>query len=321
LAVFEGKDIEAIAGGKWLEDDAIPSSEKRRKDEQEIRKEARRDRKNGFAVFVKKLFRHKGALIGAVIIFLFVFTAVFAPWLTSYEYDSPDITAVLEAPSWEHIFGTDEFGRDIFTRVVYGTRISLRVAIVAVAFSMVTGTVLGAVAGYYGGIVDYIITSITDIAWSFPTTLLAIAFIAALGTGVQNVIIAIALASWSGYCRVVRGQFLSLKQREYIEAARVLGMSDFRIIFGHILPNALTPVVVMVTLELPKAIVIEASLSFLGLGAQPPTPSWGVILDSGKGLIDMAPWVSFFPGLMIMIVVLGFNLFGDALRDVLDPNS
>ena len=136
-----------------------------------------------------------------------------------------------------------------------------------------------------------------------------------------NVIIAIALASWSGYCRVVRGEVLSLRQREFIEAARILGMSDSRIIFKHILPNALTPVVVMATLELPKAIVIEASLSFLGLGAQPPLPSWGVILDSGKGLIGQAPWVSFFPGLMIMLVVLGFNLFGDALRDVLDPKS
>ena len=187
--------------------------------------------------------------------------------------------------------------------------------------SLVAGTVLGAIAGYYGGIADYIISSITDVAWAFPTTLLAIAFIAALGTGVQNVIIAIALASWSGYCRVVRGQFLSLRERENIQAARILGMSDARIIFRHILPDAVAPVIVMATLELPKAIVIEASLSFLGLGAKPPEPSWGVILDSGKGLIGQAPWISFFPGLMIMLVVLGFNLFGDALRDVLDPNS
>jgi peptide/nickel transport system permease protein len=309
LAVYQGKDAEVLVDEKWLKQGV--------KAESEQEKEPRRV----LADFIKKFFRHKGAAIGSIIILLFIFTAVFAPWLTSYEYDKPDINSILLAPSWKHLFGTDEFGRDIFTRILYGSRISLEVAFVAVAFSMVIGTVLGAVAGYYGGVVDYIITSITDIAWSFPTTLLAIAFIAALGTGVRNVIIAIALASWSGYCRVVRGQFLSLKQREFIEAARVLGMSDFRIIFGHILPNALTPVVVMATLELPKAIVIEASLSFLGLGAQPPQPSWGVILDSGKGLIDMAPWVSFFPGLMIMIVVLGFNLFGDALRDVLDPNS
>jgi peptide/nickel transport system permease protein len=292
---------------EWIEQQAL-----------EVREEKAR---KPFADFVAKLFKHKGAVFGAVIILLFVCTAVFAPWLAPYEYDKPDISAVLQPPSAEHLFGTDEFGRDIFSRIVYGARISLRVAFVAVGISLVIGTVLGALAGYYGGVVDYIITSITDIAWSFPTTLLAIAFIAALGTGVENVIIAIALASWVGYCRVVRGQFLSLREREFVQAARILGMSDARIIFRHMLPNALAPVIVMATLELPKAIVIEASLSFLGLGAQPPEPSWGVILDSGKGLLDQAPWISFFPGLMIMLVVLGFNLFGDALRDVLDPNS
>lgn len=307
LEIYTSNDVEIYADKNLLE--------------QETAEEKRQEKRNKLPGFAKRLFRHKGAVIGIIIIFMFVFTAVFAPWLTSYSYDKPDISVVLKAPCREYIFGTDEFGRDVFTRIVYGARISLQIAFIAVAFSLVIGTVLGAVAGYYGGIVDYIISSVTDIAWSFPTTLLAIAFIAALGQGLQNVIIAIALASWSGYCRVVRGQFLSLKQREFIEAARVLGMSDVRIIFGHIMPNSLSPVIVMATLELPKAIVIEASLSFLGLGAQPPQPSWGVILDSGKGLLDQAPWISFFPGLMIMIVVLGFNLFGDALRDVLDPNS
>ncbi|HHW49335.1 MAG TPA: ABC transporter permease [Clostridiaceae bacterium] len=305
--MYQSKDIEVYADKKWLEQEAV--------------KEREQEKKSALVGFAKRLFRHKGAVIGGIIIILFIFIAVFAPWLTSYSYDKPDISAVLMAPCREHIFGTDEFGRDIFTRIVYGARISLKVAIIAVAFSLVIGTVLGAIAGYYGGVVDYIITSITDMAWSFPTTLLAIAFIAALGTGLQNVIIAIVLASWSGYCRVVRGQFLSIKQREFIEAARVLGMSDARIIFRHIFPNSLTPVIVMATLELPKAIVIEASLSFLGLGAQPPEPSWGAILDSGRGLLDQAPWISLFPGIMIMLVVLGFNLFGDALRDVLDPNS
>jgi len=305
--MYQGKDVEIYAGKKLLEG------------EEEKAKEL--EKKNVLGDFIKRLFRHKGAVIGIIIIFLFIFTAVFAPWLTSYSYDKPDISVMLKAPCREHIFGTDEFGRDIFTRIVYGARISLKVAFISVVFSLVIGTILGAVAGYYGGVVDYVISSITDIAWSFPTTLLAIAFIAALGTGLENVIIAIVLASWSGYCRVVRGQFLSLKEREFVEAARVLGMSDARIIFRHILPNSVTPVVVMATLELPKAIVIEASLSFLGLGAQPPLPSWGVILDSGKGLLEQAPWISLFPGLMIMLVVLGFNLFGDALRDVLDPKS
>lgn len=276
---------------------------------------------SSFISFIKKLIKHKGAIFGSIIIMLFIVTAIFAPLITTYEYDQPNIEAMLEEPSKEHIFGTDEFGRDIFSRVIYGSRISMYVALIAVVFSLVIGTVLGALAGYYGGKVDYIISSITDVAYSFPTTLLAIAFIAVLGPGLKSVIIAIALASWAGYCRVVRGQFLSLKNREFVDAARILGFNDARIIFGHILPNTLAPVIVMATLELPKAIVIEASLSFLGLGTQPPLPSWGVILDSGKGLIGMAPWVSFFPGLMIMLVVMGFNLFGDALRDVLDPSQ
>jgi peptide/nickel transport system permease protein len=206
LEVYRSKDVEVYADKEWLDRKAVDEKDQ--------------EKKSPFADFTRKLFRHKGAVIGVIIIFLFIFTAVFAPWLTNYDYDSPDIDSVLQAPSWKHIFGTDEFGRDIFTRIVHGSRISLEVALVAVAFSLVIGTVLGAIAGYYGGVVDYIITSITDIAWSFPTTLLAIAFIAALGRGVQNVIIAIALASWSGYCRVVRGQFLSLKQREFIEAAK-----------------------------------------------------------------------------------------------------
>lgn len=269
---------------------------------------------------VKRFFKHKGAKFGAIIIFLFIVSALLVSVITPYAYDEPDITAMLQSPNMEHFFGTDEFGRDIFSRVIYGSRISLYVAFIAVVFSLITGSVLGALAGYYGGKVDYIITSITDIAYSFPTTLLAIAFIAILGPGLKSVVIAISLASWSGYCRVVRGQFISLKNREFVDAARILGMNDGRIMFGHILPNTLAPIIVMATLELPKAIVIEASLSFLGLGTQPPLPSWGVILDSGKGFIGMAPWISFFPGLMIMLVVMGFNLFGDALRDFLDPN-
>ena len=206
LEEYRSKNVEVYSDKEWLEADAT--------------EERVPEKKTAFTDFTKKLFRHKGAIVGAVIIFLFIFSAIFAPLLTPYDYDVPDISSVLEAPSGTHLFGTDEFGRDILTRIVYGSRISLEVAFIAVFFSLILGTVLGAIAGYYGGVVDYIITSITDIAWSFPTTLLAIAFIAALGTGVQNVIIAIALASWSGYCRVVRGQFLSLKQREFIEAAR-----------------------------------------------------------------------------------------------------
>jgi len=274
-----------------------------------------------FKMFLKRFFKHKGAIFGLIIISLFIFMAILAPLLAPYQYDAPNINSILEAPSLSHLFGTDEFGRDILSRILHGSQISLTVALIAVVFSLLIGTILGAIAGYYGGKIDFIISSITDIAYSFPTTLLAIAFIAVLGPGLESVIIAISLASWAGYSRVVRGQFIALKNREFVDAAKVLGYSDFRIMFGHILPNALAPIIVMATLELPKAIVIEASLSFLGLGTQPPLPSWGVILDSGKGLIGQAPWISFFPGLMILLVVLGFNLFGDALRDVFDPTS
>jgi ABC-type dipeptide/oligopeptide/nickel transport system permease subunit len=188
-----------------------------------------------------------------------------------------------------------------------------------VGISLLIGTILGALAGYYGGALDYVISGITDIAWSFPVTLLAIVFVAALGPSLNNMIIAMAIVSWSGFARLVRGQFLSLREKEFVQAARVLGMRDRRIIFRHMLPNALAPVIVLTTLEVPKAIIVEASLSFLGLGAQPPTPSWGAIMNSGKSYLMEAPWISIFPGLMIVVIVMGFNLFGDALRDTLDP--
>jgi peptide/nickel transport system permease protein len=269
--------------------------------------------------FAKKLFKNKGAIFGFSIIVLLVVCAVFAPLIAPYEYDAQNLPEGLLPPSQQHLFGTDELGRDIFSRIVFGSRISLQIALIAVGLSLIIGMVLGALAGYYGGAIDFTICAITDTAWAFPMTLLAIAFIAALGPGLVNVMIAVALVSWAGYARLVRGQFLSLREQEFVEAARVLGMSDMRIIFRHILPNSLAPVIVLTTLEVPKAIIVESSLSFLGLGAQPPTPSWGSIMSAGRSFIEEAPWISFFPGLMIMLVVLGFNLFGDALRDALDP--
>lgn len=273
----------------------------------------------GLSDFRKRLFRSKGAVFGASIIVLLIVCAILAPLIAPYEYDEMNLPELLQAPSQKHLFGTDELGRDIFSRVVFGSRISLQIATIAVGVSLMIGLVLGALAGYYGGVVDFGISALTDTAWAFPMTLLAIAFIAALGPGLVNVMIAVALVSWAGYARLVRGQFLSLREQEFVEAARVLGMSDMRIIFRHILPNSLAPIIVLTTLEVPKAIIVESSLSFLGLGAQPPTPSWGSIISSGRSFIDTAPWISFFPGLMIMLVVLGFNLFGDALRDALDP--
>lgn len=269
--------------------------------------------------FVKRLFLNKAAIFGATVILILIIAAIFASAIAPYPYDAINLPDMLKSPNAENLFGTDEFGRDIFSRIVYGSRVSLQVGFFAVGISLIIGTVFGALAGYYGGIVDYIISGITDIAWSFPVSLLAIAFVAALGPSLSNIIIAVAVVSWSGYSRLIRGQFLSLREQEFIEAARALGMSDMRIIFRHILPNAMSPIIVLTTLEVPKAIIVESTLSFLGLGAQPPTPSWGSIMSAGRSYILEAPWVSFFPGMMMALVVLGFNLFGDALRDTLDP--
>jgi peptide/nickel transport system permease protein len=270
-------------------------------------------------IFCKNLFKNKAAIIGLSIILFLLLCAIFAPLITSYEYDEQELKNMLQSPSREHLFGTDEFGRDLFTRVIYGTRVSLQIGFIAVGISMIIGVVLGAIAGYYGGIIDHVISGITDIAWAFPTTLLAIAIMATLGPSLFNVLISVALVYWSGYARLVRGQFLSLKEQEFIEAARALGYSNLRIIFRHILPNAIAPVIVLTTLSIPQAIIVESSLSFLGLGAQPPTPSWGSIMNSGRAYLLEAPWVALFPGLMIALIVLGFNLFGDSLRDTLDP--
>lgn len=268
---------------------------------------------------IKRILSNKKAVFGGMIVLLLFLTAIFAPIIAPHDYITMDFPNMLKPPSGEYIFGTDEFGRDIFSRIVYGARISLQVGFIAVGISLVIGTLLGAIAGYYGGIVDYVISSITDIAWALPVSLLAIALVAALGPSLRNLILSVSLVSWSGFARMVRGQFLTLREKEFVEAAKALGMSDGRIIFRHILPNAVAPIIVLTTLEVPKAIIVEASLSFLGLGAQPPTPSWGSIMNSGKDFIMEAPWISIFPGIMIMIIVLGFNLFGDALRDILDP--
>jgi peptide/nickel transport system permease protein len=276
-------------------------------------------RKSRIAIFAKQLLSNKMARFGGAVILLLFLCAIFAPGIAPYEYDVMNLPEMLKGPSMQNIMGTDEFGRDVFSRIVYGSRISLLVGFLAVGISLLIGTILGAIAGFYGGVLDYIISGITDIAWSFPVTLLAIAFVAALGPSLINLIIAMAIVSWSGFARLVRGQFLSLREKEFVEAARSLGFSDSRIIFRHMLPNALAPIIVLTTLEVPKAIIVEASLSFLGLGAQPPTPSWGAIMNSGRSYLLEAPWVSIFPGLMIVIIVLGFNLFGDALRDTLDP--
>ena len=267
----------------------------------------------------KRLFSNKGAVFGVFIIITTLIIAIFADFISPHGYAVMNLPMMLESPSMQNFFGTDEFGRDIFSRVIHGARVSLLVGFGAVGITMIIGITLGALAGYYGGIVDHIITGLTDIAWSFPVVILAIAFIAVLGPSLPAVIVVVALVSWGGFTRIVRAQFLTLREQEFIDATRVLGMSDMRIIFKHLLPNSLAPIIVLTTMEVPKAIIIEASLSFLGLGVQPPTPSWGSIMSDGRSYIVEAPWITIFPGLALALFVLGFNLFGDSLRDTLDP--
>jgi peptide/nickel transport system permease protein len=268
---------------------------------------------------LRSLLANKKAVFGSVVILLFILVAILAPYIAPYSYDAVDLPNMLKAPSVSHPLGTDELGRDIFSRIIYGARVSLKVSLFSVGIALIIGVVLGALAGYFGGVVDYIISGLTDIVWSFPVTLLAIAFVAALGPSLTNLILALALTGWTGFTRLVRGEFLAIREKEFIAAAKALGIPNRKILFRHMIPNSLAPIIVLATMELPKAIIVESSLSFLGLGAQPPTPSWGSIMSAGRSYILEAPWIFLFPGLVIAILVLAVNLFGDALRDTLDP--
>lgn len=266
------------------------------------------------------IFRNnKSILIGLVFIIIVAFAAIFAPYISTHNLYEMDITKRLEPPSREHLLGTDQYGRDLFTRIIYGSRISLQVGLVSVGISMIWGVILGLIAGFYGGWIDTIIMRLVDIFLSFPLILLAIALVAALGPSIINVMLALGIVYWTQYARVVRSSVLEIKEEDYIEAARALGASNFQLIYKHILPNILAPIIVIATLGLGTAIVAEATLSFLGLGVQPPNPSWGGILHFGLRFIRDAPTLSIFPGFAIMITVLGFNILGNGLRDLSDP--
>jgi peptide/nickel transport system permease protein len=266
-----------------------------------------------------RLRRSPGAMIGLVLIVSLLLTALTADFIAPQGIDDQDLRKGLLAPGGEFLLGTDEFGRDMFSRIIHGSRVSLQVGIIATGISAAVGIFLGLVAGYFGGRIDYLIQGMVDISWAFPTVLLAIFLVAVLGPGLVNVMIAVGLSYWGGFARVVRGQVLSLREWEFIIAAHAIGASDLRIMFRHVVPNILAPVIVMSTMMMADAILIEATLSFLGMGAQPPIPSWGSILASGRSYLRLAPWVTFFPGLAIMLTVLGFNMLGDGLRDALDP--
>ncbi|HEY7402966.1 MAG TPA: ABC transporter permease [Candidatus Angelobacter sp.] len=262
------------------------------------------------------------AAAGMVMVAVFVLLALFGPWLAPHDPSSIDLPARLQPPSTSHWFGTDELGRDILSRIIYGARISMLVGTSVVAGSLLLGLILGSIAGYYGGYVDKFFSVILMNAFlSFPGILLAIAFVAFLGPGIFNLILALCIGGWVGYARLVRAQVLAVKEREFVEAARALGASDWRIVTRHILPNIIQPVIVQAAIGMAAAVLAEATMSFLGLGVPPPTASWGSMLNDGRAHLFDAPHLVLFPAAAVMLAVLSFNFIGDALRDYLDPRS
>lgn len=271
--------------------------------------------------FARAFLRHRLAMTGAAIVFVLALVAVFGRALAPYDPVGMDFAARFVPPSLDHPFGTDEFGRDIFSRILYGARISFQVAFIAVGISGSIGVALGLAAGFLGGWIDETIMRVMDVFFAFPAVLLAITVMAILGRGVGNAMIAIAIVYVPIFARVTRGAVISVRGREYVTAARALGQGQGAIMLRHVLPNALGPIIVQTSLSLAFAILAEAALSFFGLGTQPPEPSWGRMLSEGRGFLRQAPWMGIFPGLAIMVSVMGFNFLGDGLRDILDPRS
>ena len=268
---------------------------------------------------LKRITKHNLALVGLIILIPMFLCAVLAPTISPHDPKEPDLKNILAGPSWSHPFGTDTLGRDVLSRVIYGSRISLLVGFVSVGIATLIGILLGAVSGYTGGIVDELIMRFVDLMMCFPTFFLILAVIALLEPRIWNIMIVIGLTNWMGIARLVRAEILSIKGKEYVHAAKAMGFSKMRIIFGHVLPNALSPVYVVATLGIGGAILTESALSFLGIGVQPPTPSWGNILTQAKDNIEVAWWLSLYPGLAIFLTVMGYNLLGEGLRDVFDP--
>ncbi len=263
---------------------------------------------------------NKLAIISLIIIFLFVLAALLAPVLTPYRFDEMDLGHRLKPPSAEHLLGTDEGGRDVLTRMLYGSRVSLLVGVVPTVLSMLLGAALGILAGYLGGWVDALLMRLADIMLAFPTMLLAMVIMYTLGDGLINIFLALTLVNWASVSRIVRSETLKLRESEYVEAARSMGVSPMRIMLRHILPNCIPSLIVLFTLNIPSAILTESSLSFLGLGIQPPNASWGLMVNTGRQFLYTAPWISLAPSAAIMVIVLAFNFLGDGLRDVLDPH-
>lgn len=270
-------------------------------------------------LLIKEGIKNKIFMAGLIIFLSILLIAVFAGVIAPYPYDEIHAKSALLSPGSKYLFGTDQYGRDIFSRVVYGSKIALRVGLIVVVIETIIGVILGLISGFYGGFWDKVIMFVTDLTWAMPPVILALAIVTMLGPSLNNVIISIAVVSWAQFTKIVRAKTQSIKSAPFIEAAKAMGENDVNIISRYILPNVLSPIIVLSTLALPTAILSTTSLGFLGLGAQPPSPDWGVMLKDGIGYIKQAPWICIFPGIAIAYTVLGFNLLGEGIRDLLDP--
>lgn len=270
---------------------------------------------------IRRFMANPLSILGLALVVIFVLIAIFASQLAPHSPVSANFLAVRQAPSAAHLLGTDDIGRDVLSRVLYGARVSLMAGAISVLIALVLGVPLGLISGYYGGRLDELIMRFTDALLAFPFLILAVAFTAILGPSLLNAMIAIGIASAPTFIRLTRGQVLAVRAEDYVQSARALGADDLRILTRHVLPNSIAPILVQATLTVAGAIIAESSLSFLGLGVQPPTPSWGGMLNTAQGFIVQAPWMAIWPGLSIFVTVLAFNLFGDGLRDALDPRE
>lgn len=272
-----------------------------------------------FADIIRAFKENKTALFGLIVVVILVVLTIFAPYVTPYDPYEIDLNNRFSKPSLNHWFGTDMFGRDLFTRVIYGARISLAIGLIPSLIAVSIGAILGVVSGYIGGRLGYWVMRMADVVMAFPSLLLAIVVMYTLGATLFNLFIALSVVGWAGAARVVRSQALSIREKEFIEAAKAIGVKDIKIMARHVFPNCLPSLMVLFTMNIPDAILSEASLSFLGVGAQPPTPSWGLLVSNGKEFLFSAPWVAILPGVAIFITVLAFNFIGDGLRDAIDP--
>lgn len=297
--------------------EGLPETEEGR--DADVQVMADRRTRTQWAEVWRRLRRNWMAMFGLAIILIIILTAIFADVIAPYDYREQNLLLVADPPSRQHLLGTDDLGRDILSRIIHGARVSLQVGFVAVSISLIVGGTLGALAGYYGGNLDNVVMRFMDVLLAIPSILLAIAIVSAFGGGLGNVMIAVGIATIPVYARIVKASVISIKEQEFIEAARAIGATDARIILKHILPNSMAPIIVQGTLGVAIAILSAAGLSFIGLGIEPPTPEWGAMLSSGRHLIRRAPHVATFPGVAIMITIFALNLLGDGLRDALDP--